>query len=653
MKNTPFNTLAYQGVPTRDVQDQLKDMIYDRTELAIRKGIRKKAKIKDLKTLNEYQLWVRKTFNSSLGNVDYPQSPLNIQWLDTIECETYDLIHLVFESRPKHYVTANLYRPKKYQQHLNAGILLACGHQKQAKDSEEYQGVAQTLVNQDLVVLVIDPIGQGERFSYIHPETQELMVEPVTFEHDTIGYQTQSLGYSIAKPMLHDHLRAIDVLQSLPYVDPQKIGVTGNSGGGTMTSMLMMVDDRIQASAPATFITHRSFYQQTGQAQDREQHWKGLSEYGLDHDDILIAFAPKPCLVLAAEYDFFPIEGTRFSFESAQRMYDLYSKSTNLQLSVQAIEHSYPPSMALKAAEFFRTVFYPNDTPIKNVQNNLITHDSRTRVTKQGQVLLSYQDARTVYMDNQDRRIKLQKVRATLISQGKWSSIDRFLTKNIYRNRVLCDFNPKRFNVMDTLSYTFEQWVYQSQLDMVGAFFWFKPKQEHKKLVVCYWDQGTAASDEHIDWIQDQLKQGSSVVVVDLSGMGQLTQRDLVWWAKAQEWYGSLYKLNDDLLWLNDSLAALRSFEVIRSLELIKRLDPKVSLHLYSEGSAYVFVSIANAVQHTPYPHEHVSDFVSYDQWIQNITYPPTWGYELGFPDILSYTDIDELVHDTQERMKR
>jgi hypothetical protein len=66
----------------------------------------------------------------------------------------------------------------------------------------------------------------------------------------------------------------------------------------------------VAAAAPATFIMNRETYQRTGQPQDAEQIWPGFTGAGLDHEDILLAMAPKPVCVLAVTSDFFPIEGT-------------------------------------------------------------------------------------------------------------------------------------------------------------------------------------------------------------------------------------------------------------------------------------------------------------------------------------------------------
>ena len=74
-----------------------------------------------------------------------------------------------------------------------------------------------------------DPLGQGERMSYVNPKTGRLDVEWGTYEHSHARLQCTLAGFNIAKYFIHDAMRAVDYLISRPEVDPDRIGVTGNS----------------------------------------------------------------------------------------------------------------------------------------------------------------------------------------------------------------------------------------------------------------------------------------------------------------------------------------------------------------------------------------------------------------------------------------
>jgi len=117
--------------------------------------------------------------------------------------------------------------------------------------------------------------------------------------------------------------------------------------------MMMVFDERIAAAAPATFIMNRQLYMHAGDVQDAEQVWPGLSGLGYDHEDPLLAFAPKLLIVLAAEYDFFPIEGTRRTVDRCRHFWGLLGHKDNLQLVTDASAYRYTDRLAEAAAAFF------------------------------------------------------------------------------------------------------------------------------------------------------------------------------------------------------------------------------------------------------------------------------------------------------------
>ncbi len=65
---------------------------------------------------------------------------------------------------------------------------------------------------------------------------------------------------------------------------------------------------------------NRETYQRTGQPQNADQIWPGFSRAGYDHEDILLAFPPKPVCALAVTADFFLIEGTRSTLSRSPRI---------------------------------------------------------------------------------------------------------------------------------------------------------------------------------------------------------------------------------------------------------------------------------------------------------------------------------------------
>ncbi|MFO1022690.1 MAG: hypothetical protein U0903_18635 [Planctomycetales bacterium] len=98
------------------------------------------------------------------------KTPLNPKITGTVQREGYRIEKVIFESRPSFLVTANLYIPA--QGNPRSGVVQVCGHSENGKAYPTYQAVCQGLVRKGFVVLVFDPIGQGERLQF--PGTKNL-----------------------------------------------------------------------------------------------------------------------------------------------------------------------------------------------------------------------------------------------------------------------------------------------------------------------------------------------------------------------------------------------------------------------------------------------------------------------------------------------
>src|SRR5204862_4234843 len=109
---------------------------------------------------------VRKKIAACFGPFP-PRTPLNPRVTGKVERAAYTIEKVLFESRPGFLVTANLYVPKGKAFPL-PGVVGACGHSVTGKGEAAYQSFAQGLARMGYVVLIFDPIGQGERLQYGH-----------------------------------------------------------------------------------------------------------------------------------------------------------------------------------------------------------------------------------------------------------------------------------------------------------------------------------------------------------------------------------------------------------------------------------------------------------------------------------------------------
>jgi dienelactone hydrolase len=97
---------------------------------------------------------------------------------------------------------------------------------------------ARSFATKGFVALAWDPIGQGERVQFYDPDLRASRLAASTREHTMLGVQTLVVGDNIARYTIWDGIRALDYLVSRKEVDPERVGVTGNSGGGTHTAYL-------------------------------------------------------------------------------------------------------------------------------------------------------------------------------------------------------------------------------------------------------------------------------------------------------------------------------------------------------------------------------------------------------------------------------
>jgi dienelactone hydrolase len=267
------------------------------------------------------------------------RTPLRPRITGVLVRDGYQIEKLIFESRPDFLVTANLYVPRGRKSPLPA-VVGSCGHAAEGKAAEPYQSFAQGLTRQGYVVLIFDPIGQGERLQYTDRDLHPRHGIGVS-EHLLAGNQQFLVGEFFGAWRAWDGIRALDYLLSRPEVDPRHVGITGNSGGGTMTTWLCGLDQRWTMAAPGCFVTTFRRNLENELPADTEQCPPAALAVGLDHCDFLAALAPKPIVILAKERDFFDVRGAIEAHARLKRLYSLLGKADQVHLHIGPGEHGY------------------------------------------------------------------------------------------------------------------------------------------------------------------------------------------------------------------------------------------------------------------------------------------------------------------------
>lgn len=629
-----------------DFRSQLQRFVYSRSEAAFDMGDAARDAVRTPQELEARRDFLRAKFIENLGGLPSMDTPLNSRTVGVVEQDGLKIEKVIFESRPGASVSANLYIPDGVTSPRGT-VLFLCGHHQLAKHVEEYQTVCQYLARAGLVVMAQDPIGQGERFSYYEPSLKATTVDWGVPEHSYAGAQCLPLGDSIAKYFVHDSMRGVDYLLTRPEVDPNKIGVTGNSGGGTQSCLMMVCDPRIAAAAPTTFVMSRREYMFSGGAQDAEQIWPGTTALGFDHEDILLMVAPKPVRVMAVTSDFFPIEGTRRTVERSKRFWEMYAKADCVDLFEDFSTHLFTPTLAKAAATFFTKHFHgeavtPKDEDVKVIE------PSKLWCTKSGQTKGEIPGVRFVYEENQDRLAAIEKGKEALADQQRKDKALAWLKERVINSRKQCDMNPRYYMEMMIDNLQLHPAFWWSQEGMINHGFVFRDIAfvgKNLPVTLALWDGGTTCLLPHSDWIRKTCAAGRAVFVLDVSGMGHLLPHAFVEGPDPLDLYGAVFKMADDLVWLNDSLPAMRTYDVIRALDAIAdwpNLDVN-DVQGYANGRCGVYIQLAAGLDKRIGKIEVVGGIGSYAEFVKSRHYESRDVQSIVFPGILKYCDLPDL----------
>ncbi|MBN1107781.1 MAG: acetylxylan esterase, partial [Bacteroidales bacterium] len=193
----------------------------------------------------------RESYKKIIG--EFPEkSDLNAQVVGKKQYAGFHIEKIIYESLPKRYVTASLYIPDGKGPFPAA--VEVCGHGLGGKIPAPRSAILFAL--NGIAVMVVDPVGQGERIQFVDKNSQTL-TRGSTTEHTLLNAGANLLGSSVAAYEYWDNHRAVDYLETRSDIDKSKIGLYGSSGGGTQTSYMAGLDDRIKVASVCSYFTER------------------------------------------------------------------------------------------------------------------------------------------------------------------------------------------------------------------------------------------------------------------------------------------------------------------------------------------------------------------------------------------------------------
>ena len=367
------------------------DMAWKQDEQRVRtwQGIRTE---EDLLSI---QRTIEKHLLSMLGDLPTERTPLHPRITGTIQMDGFRIEKLILESLPGIYVSALLYVPEDGNK-SHPAILVPAGHAANGK--VHYQALCQRLVQRGYVVISWDPVGQGERSQFWDAKAGKSRYNLICAEHAILGNLAYLAGTNLARWEIWDGIRAVDYLLTRPEVDPERINITGTSGGGFQAAHIAALDRRIKVAAPSCYITalpmrmYNRIFQDPDS--DPEQDLYGMISNQVDNAGLLLMMYPRPVFVSAGVLDFFPIEGAHKTVREVSELYSMFHHADRIGMAEGYHAHEYSLENQEAAIDFLD---HFNGLPAKHGFAPVKELDEKAlQCTKTGQVMLDFENARSL-----------------------------------------------------------------------------------------------------------------------------------------------------------------------------------------------------------------------------------------------------------------
>jgi dienelactone hydrolase len=307
-----------------------------------------------------------------LGEFPKETVPLAPQILSETDCGSYVRRKISLQVQPNDRMPAYLLIPKKLLQPepvARAPAILCFYGTTSGAGKEATVGLsgrtpgtppaknaafAVTLVKAGFVAFAADYLRDGER------------IKPGRRPYDTTDFYHEFPDWSIHGKDVWDSMRAIDYLQTLAFVDPEKIGMTGHSYGGHSTIFTAALEPRIKvavANGPVSDFLHHGLHWAVPKGGGNSQSMPALRPHVLDHTlplpvtfyEFTALIAPRPFLCGQAVGERRPREEENYA--AVKQVYDALGCPERVRYHWYAGDHDYPPVAQQAAVEWFQRWF--------------------------------------------------------------------------------------------------------------------------------------------------------------------------------------------------------------------------------------------------------------------------------------------------------
>ena len=430
-----------------------------------------------------------------------------------------------------------------------------------------------------MIVFAIDPLGQGEHVQYYDPEIKFSAIGYSVIEHEYMGNVSFLSGVSSAKYFIWDGIRAIDYLLTRKEVDPERLGATGFSGGGTVSAYLGAFDERLKVVVPCSWPLTFQTQLETKGIQDAENTLIHSLTNGITFEDLIEVRSPKPTLMAFTTRDEnMAFQGARDALWEAKKVYTAFGSENNLQLVEDDAKHALTPKIRLAIYAFFQKHFNIPGNPAEE-KTDLPTVKELT-VTPTGQVATS-KGGKMIFDLNKTESEKLIKN----LEQSRKNMVSHLKKVKIEAKQISGYMIPSTDKDGPFINGRYQRSGYTVQLDAIAGeseeyaipILLFKPDDNLKHPAIIYLhSKGKITDAEPGGEIEKLVKNGYIVAAADVLGVGEI--KNTATRGDAEGYTAVL---------IGRSMVGIQAGDIVRVVNYLKRqsnVDPlKIGAIAYNE----------------------------------------------------------------------
>jgi hypothetical protein len=491
-----------------------------------------------------------------------------------------------------------------------------------------------------IAVLVVDPIGQGERVQFLDDKGKPA-TRGATTEHTLLNAGCNLLGSSLAAYELWDNQRAIDYLETRADIDKTRLAAYGSSGGGTQTAYLIGVEDRLKVAGICSYFSQRERVLELSGPSDGCQHVPGEGEAHIEISDWVTMFAPKPVLVMSGLYDFVDYWGAQQGSAELKKVYEVMGAGNAFEQFTAESGHGMPKVKREALATWFRRWLYNDSTPV--LEDQLIRVPENDQLcTSTGQVNTAFADAVSV------PQYHLQLASKLADSRTKFTQRDDVLVQKEILQLLGMSWPAEKITAEQTgfaQGRTYDIYKYQiirkGEIPIPCVVVIPEKAAKDGKVVLCLNETGkdVLLSDETT--LNNYVAQGDILVVADLRGYGETADPSSL---NDTKYWNSEYRNTMISLHIGKSIVGQRITDVISLVDFLSS-DSRFSGHdlkLKAIGS-YGPVAVHAAYFDRRISQTEISGSIkSYVEFLQNPMQRDV--YTNVIPGVLNFYDLKDLA---------